>query len=161
MKKSLFTLAWLAAGSIGAAAHGQATTTYEDGPDGGSVKSRVKLFNVPFRRQNPDPSATSLSAAGYNRYQSYQQTYLTRVNSVSIRFASTKLVEPVHGSVLDARPATGDTLGSTARHGADPGRAHELGSGNADNASAGDDVSHSGGRIHESRPDERCAAART
>ena len=80
MKKSLFTLAWLAAGSIGAAAHGQATTTYEDGPDG--VKYQVTRQIV--QRSIPSTEIQTRQQQVYRpqvttEYQSYQQTYLTPV----------------------------------------------------------------------------------
>ena len=159
MKKSLFTLACvLAAATIGAAANGQATTTYEDGPDG--VKYRVTRQVV--QRSIPTTEYQTREQKVYRpqvttEYQSYQQTYLTSGDTVPIGSAFAKLVEPVWQRVLDARLAAGDSLGSAAGDGASSRRAHQLGRGNAHDASAGDDLSHGAGRIHADASGERRA----
>ncbi len=85
MKTSLCTLTWLAATAIGAAANGQATTTYEDGPDG--VKYRVTRQVV--QRSIPTTEYQARQQKVYRpqvttEYQSYQQTYLTPVTEYRI-----------------------------------------------------------------------------
>jgi hypothetical protein len=80
MKISLCTLTCLAAAAVGAVAHGQATTTYEDGPDG--VKYQVTRQVI--QRSIPSTEYQSREQKVYRpqvttEYQSYQQTYLTPV----------------------------------------------------------------------------------
>jgi hypothetical protein len=85
MKTSFCTLMWLAATAIGTAANGQATTTYEDGPDG--VKYRVTRQVV--QRSIPTTEYQAREQKVYRpqvttEYQSYQQTYLTPVTEYRV-----------------------------------------------------------------------------
>lgn len=80
MKKSLFTLTWFVAAALDAVANGQATTTYEDGPDG--VKYQVTRQVV--QRSIPSTEYQTREQKVYRpqvttEYQSYPQTYLTPV----------------------------------------------------------------------------------
>ena len=80
MRKTLFTMSWLVAAAIGAVAHGQVTTTYEDGPDG--VKYQVTRQVV--QRSIPSTEYQAREQKVYRpqvttEYQSYPQTYLTPV----------------------------------------------------------------------------------
>lgn len=85
MKKSLCTLTWLTAVAIGAAANGQATTTYEDGPDG--VKYRVTRQVV--QRSIPTTEYQAREQKVYRpqvttEYQAYPQTYITPVTEYRV-----------------------------------------------------------------------------
>jgi hypothetical protein len=80
MKKSFCTLTWLAASAIAVAANGQATTSYEDGPDG--VKYRVTRQVV--QRSIPTTEYQARTQTMYTpqvttEYQSYQQNYIAPV----------------------------------------------------------------------------------
>jgi hypothetical protein len=117
MKTSLATLTCLLVTAIGSAANGQATTTYEDGPDG--VKFRVTRQVV--QRTIPTTEYQSREQKVYRpqistEYQSYQQTYLMPVTEYRVvpRLQNwwnpfggaywTNSVEPV--TRWEARPAT-------------------------------------------------------
>src|SRR6185312_877962 len=85
MKKAIFTLACLSATAFATSANGQASTTYEDGPDG--VKYRVT--RVVGQRSLPVTEYQSREQKVYRpqvttEYQSYQQTYLTPVTQYQV-----------------------------------------------------------------------------
>ncbi len=80
MKRTLIALAWLTTAAIGAAANGQPTTTYEDGPDG----VRYRVTHQVIQRSIPQTEYQSREQKVYRpqittEYQSYQQTYYTPV----------------------------------------------------------------------------------
>lgn len=80
MKNSLFTLTWMVGTAFGVVAHGQTTTTYEDGPDG----VRYQVTRSVVQRSIPTTEYQSREQKVYRpqvttEYQSYQQTYLVPV----------------------------------------------------------------------------------
>ena len=158
MKKSLATMTWV---SVTVAGRGDSRSNHHD------LRRRARWREVASYATGrptidsdyrvPGARAEGISSAGYDRVSVVSADIFNARYPVPSGAAPSKLVESVGRSVLDERYPARDALGGAARDRAGADREDELGRGNANDASSGDDLSHGAGRVHEPRRRERRA----